>query len=131
MMRYSKFCIKGRLTKFIEKFHSNDRYILWADNASCHYGSETVNVLENSTINYVPKSHNPANVPQLRPIERFWAMLKQKVYANGYQAENLHSLRRRIVSKIKTFDLVTLENLFHNFESNIRIAASIGPDEVL
>ena len=35
---------------------------------------------------FVPKEINPPSCPQIRPIEQFWACLKQKVYANNWSA---------------------------------------------
>jgi hypothetical protein len=37
-------------------------------------------LLEELKTEYVPKIENPPNVPQIRPIEKFWANLKKKVY---------------------------------------------------
>jgi hypothetical protein len=39
-------------------------------------------------------------MPQLRPIEAFWKMLKDKVYENGWEAKNKHELIKRIRQKI-------------------------------
>ncbi|RWS18614.1 uncharacterized protein B4U80_08044, partial [Leptotrombidium deliense] len=131
MKRYSRFCVTNRLSKFINKHHKNSKYVFWPDNASCHYGSVTLQTLEKLNIAYVPKSHNPANVPHLRPIERFWALLKQKVYSDGFVAENLNDLKRRIISKLKLLDITVVNNLMNNLESKIRKAACNGPDSIL
>ena len=37
-----------------------------------------------------------ANVPKLRPIEDFWTEIKRLVYADNWQAKNLHQLRNQI-----------------------------------
>jgi hypothetical protein len=39
-------------------------------------------------IKIVPKADNPLNVPQVRSIEHFWALLARAVYAKGYEAKN-------------------------------------------
>ncbi|RWS20571.1 uncharacterized protein B4U80_05270 [Leptotrombidium deliense] len=131
MQIYSKYCISRRLSKFIKKLHYNDKFIFWPDNASSHYGSVTLKTLKKLNIPYIPKSHNPVNVPQLRPIERFWAILKRNVYANGYCARNLKQLKKRVSAKIAEFSPDDIRNLFHNFESNIRKAYFDGPDSIL
>jgi hypothetical protein len=43
-------------------------------------------------------------VPELRPIEDFWAYIKREVYKNNWAAENLDQLRRRIEYVFKNLD---------------------------
>jgi hypothetical protein len=40
---------------------------------------------------------NPANVPEARPIEDFWAHLKRNVYMDGWQAKNLNQLKQEFL----------------------------------
>ncbi len=49
-----------------------------------------------NNVNYVPKVRNPPNVPEARPIEDFWAILKRAVYSGNWQATSIPQLRRRI-----------------------------------
>ena len=52
-------------------------------------------MVENS-INQVDKSDNPANLAEAREIiEKFWSILKRKVYENGWEAKQ-HQLKLRI-----------------------------------
>ena len=37
-------------------------------------------------VNFVPKEVNPPNVPQVRPIENFWACSAKKVNEGGWEA---------------------------------------------
>ena len=39
------------------------------------------------------KKDNPANLPEARPIEDFWFILKDKVYENDWEANSLNQLR--------------------------------------
>jgi transposase len=57
--------------------------------------------LEELKIEYVPKEENPPNVPQLRPIENFWANLKRKVYSNIYRPKNVRSVMAKIRKELK------------------------------
>jgi hypothetical protein len=52
----------------------------------------------------VPKEDNSPNVPQLRPIEDFWYILKCKVYKNGWEVKNALLLKEIISLKLKEFD---------------------------
>ena len=38
-------------------------------------------------IQYVMKDINPPNAPQIRPIENYWSIFKQKVYENNWSAK--------------------------------------------
>jgi hypothetical protein len=80
---YIKKCIK-LLNEFINEYHEDRNIVFWPDLASSHYANATLAELERLNIKVVPKSINPPNVPQLRPIETFWGNLKRNVYRNGF-----------------------------------------------
>lgn len=77
---YLDECIKKRLVPFIKEKHRRCRYVFWPDLASSHYANSVQNWLYENKIRFVPKYLNPANVPEVRPIEDFFAYLKRKVY---------------------------------------------------
>ena len=52
--------------------------------------------LKDENIENAPRNKNPANVPELGPIEDFWTEIKRFVYADNWQAENLRQLRNQI-----------------------------------
>jgi len=54
---------------------------------------------------------NPPNLPEVRPIEDFWAYLKQMVYAGNYQAKTVEELTDRIKKCIKNIDLNFVQKL--------------------
>ena len=80
------------MVPFIKKYHSNDDNVFWSDLASAHYAEPTIDFLCENLINNVDKPDNSANMPEVRPIERFWARLKEDVYMNGWEASNLEEL---------------------------------------
>lgn len=128
---YSNDCIEKKLLPFIKKYHSDGNYIFWCDLASAHYANSTLQTFERLNIKYVTKRINPPNVPQLRPIETFWANLKAKVYSNDWQAKDFDSLKNRIKSKLKEFPPEYFEGLFSNIKTKVRCAADKGPLSVL
>ena len=81
----------------IRKRYNDDNYVFWSDLASCHYSFETIEYLNSQNIIYVPKDDNPPNVPQTRPIEKFWANLEDKVHDKGQKTKNrkFHSKNQR------------------------------------
>jgi len=93
-----------KLKKFIDEAHKNDDIVFWPDLASAHYSNKVQDYLKGENIEYVPRDKNPANVPELRPIEDFWTEIKRLVYADNWQAENLNQLRNRIEYCMKKID---------------------------
>ncbi len=104
-------CIKHGVLPFIRKYHSDGNYKFWPDLASSHYAHEVVDYYKTKNINFVEKSENPANVPEVRPVEDFWSILKAKVYEKGWRAENLNLLKNRIRLCIRKLDLNLIQNL--------------------
>jgi hypothetical protein len=52
-------------------------------------------------INFVEKFENPANIPECRPIEIFWSILKGLVSEDAWSAKTLSELDKRIRNCIK------------------------------
>ena len=73
---YKNDCIIKRLIPFINKHHSDGNYVFWPDLASSHNARSVTNYLNEKNIRYATKFDNPACVPELRPIEDFWSILK-------------------------------------------------------
>jgi len=108
---YINKCLRTRLVSFIETYHKNDEIIFWPDLASSHYSNKVQEFLRSKNIDFVPKSRNIANVPELRPIEDFWSLLKREVYEKCWKAENLGQLKSRIEYCIKKLDLEQVHRL--------------------
>ena len=122
---YIKECLP-KLVDFINKYHANDNYIFWPDLTSAHYAKVTLEAYRQMNIKYVPKNINPPNVPQLRPIESFWAILGQKLYNNGWTTDDLKKLIRRIRYLIRETPLDQLRNLMRDTGLKVRAAANRG-----
>jgi hypothetical protein len=116
---YLEECLVQRLLPFIEKHHDDGNYIFWPDLASSHYAKQVVSWMEEN-VNFVSKDLNPPNVPQARPIEKFWGCLAQKVYEDGWEAKTERSLKLRINQKIKEFDTTFLQSLMGEVKKNLR-----------
>lgn len=121
---YRKFCIKDHLLPKIQVLYPDCKYIFWPDNASAHYAAETLEVYEENNIRYLDLNLNPPAMPQIRPIEIFWAHLKQKVYSGGWTAQTVHGLRERIYQMFKTFQPEYFARLFQNTREKIFEAAN-------
>lgn len=108
---YLKNCIIKRLLPFIEKHHSDSKYVFWPDLALCHYAKSVVQSLKEKNVVFVEKADNPAAVPELRPIEKFWSILKGLVYAKNWKAESTVQLRNRILYCLKKVDVGVVQGM--------------------
>lgn len=125
---YKEECLKRRLIPFIKKYHQEDEFIFWPDLASSHYAETVCDFMIESKINFVEKYENPANLPECRPIEQFWAILKQKVYNGNWKAKNLDQLKNRIIYMAAQVDRSLLADLF---KSMVRTMKDIGRNGVI
>jgi hypothetical protein len=65
----------------------------WPDMASCHYKKEVIEWLKAEKIEFVAKDQNAPNVPQARPIEKFWALCKAAYKRRKQDAKSLKSFK--------------------------------------
>jgi hypothetical protein len=86
---FKEKCLKSRLLPFINKYHSDDKYVYWADSTASHYTESCCDFIVKNSINLVEKFENPANVPGCRPIERYWTIFKHKFYESDAKTPNL------------------------------------------
>lgn len=91
---YMKECLKKRLIPFYEKH--NVLRIFWPDLASAHYARSTLALLDSKGINFVSKEENPPNCPELRPIERYWALVKRNLKKDGSLSENMQGMKKKL-----------------------------------
>ena len=73
---YLKECIIKRLMPFIKKHLLEGNFVFWPDLASAYYA-------KSKNITFVQKADNPPAVPELRPVENFWSILKGIVHKNN------------------------------------------------
>lgn len=89
---YVKECLKKRLLPFIRKH--NVSTFFWPDLASCHYGKAAKQWYEENDVDVVPRDSNPPNSPEIRPIERYWALAKKKLKETYKEAKTTEIFKR-------------------------------------
>ena len=97
---YIKNCLP-RVEKFKKKYYNareQKKVWFWPDLATCHYANDSLAAMTAIDLQYITKDINPPNCPQIRPIEHYWSILKQKVYENNWSAKKCDQLIRRIKS---------------------------------
>lgn len=127
---YCERCLP-KLVDFINLHHPDDEIIFWPDLASSHYARVTTQWLEEHNIPFVPRAHNPPNVPQARPIETFWALLTQKVYENGWEAQTGDQLRNRIRTKLGEINPESCQRLMGGVRAKLRQIEQFGPLSII
>ena len=68
--------------------------LFWPDLATSHYATAVRTELDSIGIEYVSKVQNPPNVPQARPIEEYWNIIKQKYEERKEPVKNFGSFKR-------------------------------------
>ena len=76
--------------------------------AGCHCDEHSLDFLCENLIHHVDKVDNPANLPEVRPLEDFQSILKVKVYESNWEAKTLHQLEVRIKKCLNEVDQVTI-----------------------
>ena len=72
-----------------------------------------------------------SKTPQIRPIENFFAILKQHVYAGNWSAKNRESLICRIKKCVREIDMNMIIKMFDNLPPKIIKAKNHGLDSLL
>ena len=73
--------------------------------------------MKENSLTFVPKLHNPPSAPQIRPIEAFWSILKQKVYSGNWSAKDRPQLIRRIKKCMLEIDPDIITKMFQNLKT--------------
>ena len=123
---YRDQCIRQYLVPYLDQYHEDGDFYFWPDLASAHYAHETTDLLKSLNTPFVPKSSNPPNSPQIRPIEQFWAILKERVYQGGWEASSFRMLKQRINRTLQDLEPDICQKLFRGLKTKIRKAADNG-----
>lgn len=103
------------LIDYSENF-CDDPWIFQQDNAAIHNAKATKRFFSDRNINVMEW---PAISPDVNPIENIWAILSQRVYANGRQFETVKDLRTCIEHEWKNIPLTTFRSLIESMPRRI------------
>ena len=116
---YQKFMVQDTLIPFLNAMYPDGDYVFWPDLATAHYSTSTQDLMASLGVKCIDENSNPPNAPELRPIEKFWAHLKHRVYQDGWTATNINQLKARVEEKIDSFDVEYFERLMKNVRQKI------------
>ena len=123
---YRKKCL-SKVLEFVDThYESRNQVIFWPDLATCHYAKVNQAWMKEQDLYFIPKEDNPPACPQIRPIEQFWSMLKNKVYENNWSAKNREQLIRKIQKCAKEFDMDPIIKMFDTLKAKIKKADQHG-----
>lgn len=116
---YITECLQKRLLPFLRQHRRNT--LFWPDLASCHYSKLTTAWYESNKVNYVPKTYNPPNCPELRPIERYWAIMKSKLRKTTKEAKDIVDFKKKWVKTTKLVPDTSVRAMMRAVRSKVRI----------
>lgn len=118
---YRKECLQKRLLPIIRKHRIPT--LFWPDLASCHYSKATLEWYKANKVDVVEKDMNPPNCPEVRPIERYWAIMKRHLQKNVKAATSVNDFKKKWNrASDKVTDLV-VQNLMKNIKKKVRLQA--------
>jgi hypothetical protein len=117
---YVEKCLTKALVPFLRAHHADGNYVFWPDKASSHYAKKSTDFLSARGIRFVPKSMNPTNLPQCRPVEDFFGYISGIIYRGGWCAENTDQLVRRIRWALRKVDLNVVRKMMVSVPRRLR-----------
>ena len=67
--------------------------MFWPDLASIHYCKLAMEWYKKNNVKFVPKTENPPNCPELRVIEKYWAIIKRKMKKTKKLCRNIKDIK--------------------------------------
>lgn len=87
---YINECLQKRLLPLIKSHRTKPTF--WPDSATIHYANDTLGWYKANKVAYIAKDGNPKNCPHLRPIEKYWAIVKRKLNKAGGAAKDVKQM---------------------------------------
>lgn len=115
---YIKECLEKRLLKLYREHDVPP--VFWPDLATIHYSRAAMAWYASSNVDVVPKNMNPPNTPELRNIEKYWALLKREVKKRCSAAENLKSFKEKVSRAAKAIGPSGVQSLMSSVQSRVR-----------
>lgn len=119
---YLKECLQKRLLPLIRSHKAKP--LFWPDLASCHYAKSVVNWYEKQNIEYVKKEMNPPNCPEVRPIEKFWAVIKSDLKKIRRPADTMEKFKSDWNRVVKKRGETLAKNLMKDIHKKLNAIAS-------
>lgn len=114
---YIQECLKKRLLPFMKKH--NVSTFFWPDLASAHYSKKTLEWYRQNNVTLVPKEANPPNCPELRPIEKYWALVKQILKKTNREVKDMTQFKLKWNAATKKVSKETIKTMMERVPEKI------------
>lgn len=122
---YIEECLNKRILPLIHA-HTSET-LFWPDLAAVHYSKKVLKWCSENNVKILPKNQNPPNCPIFRPIEKYWAIIKNKLRKKGGEVKDAKSmiikwnkaaaeLQRKDVQKLMSSVRRHVRNFFRGIE---------------
>lgn len=118
---YIDECLQKRLLPFVTDHKVP--CIFWPDLAPIHYSRSALQWFEDNNIQLVPKTANPASVPEDRPIERYWALCKRELKKEPKAAVNDKEFKYRWKRASSRVTDETIKSMMATVRQKIKLRA--------
>lgn len=115
---YQKECLQKRVKPFVDAH--NGSVLFWPDLATAHYSRANVKWINDNEVMFVPKDLNPPNCPELRPIEKYWAIMKGHLLRSGSVARTIPQFRLKWKRAYAQADEKVVQNLMEGVKRKLR-----------
>lgn len=95
--------------------------IFWPDLATAHYTNATMAFLKENDVIFIEKKLNPLNCPQLRPIERYWALVKRNMCLTGKVATTIPEFKKIWRASALKVTLNVVQALMKRIRAKVRL----------
>jgi hypothetical protein len=114
---YISECLQKRVLPFIRAHNSPVKF--WPDLASCHYAKDTIEWYQANEVDFITKDLNPPNCPNLRPIEKYWAIMKRKLKKTESSVGTTKQLLQKWNTHAKKVSSETIKSLMKSIHKNV------------
>ena len=87
ILSYKRTILGGGSTTF--------QLFIFKDHPTIHYSKDTQKFYDDNGVMLVPKKMNPPNCSELRPIEKYWAIIKKKLKLSGKTVKSATDLKKK------------------------------------
>jgi len=118
---YVEECLQKRLLPMLRPHKAS--VLFWPDLATCHYGKLTMEWYKENGVNIVPKNANPPNCPEIRPIKKYWAIMKRKLLLTKESVKNKKDFQRKWIQMSSEVTQSDVQHLMERVNSKLRLFA--------
>lgn len=115
---YMQECLKKRLLPLIRKHNRSVKF--WPDLASCYYSKIVLQWYKQNKVDVIPKTMNPPNCPEFRPIERYWSIVKRNLKKSGGKVQDIKGMRSKWVQSSLKVTPEVVQNLMGSITRIVR-----------